>query len=537
MFFLLHVDVFYPLDELGNEKGELAILCAQFFRQIRASCRGRYLFVKVPATFNTILDVMTTKIFLISVSILSVLVAGCEKGSHANDATESDDTSLVGSDSDTSSSPADQCPEDPDKTEPGECGCGVPEGSCTDSDDSDPQDQCPDDPNKTEPGQCGCGVAEGDCSSSDRARWTFLVFMNGDNDLEHLVTRDLNELEQVGSGDGVHVVVQADRTEGYSTDDGDWTNTRRYYITQDNDTKRVSSEVVEDLAELDMGDPQVLSDFLMWAHEKYPAERMFLSLWNHGDSWRSPRRPTARSISEDHTSGNDISIANGELIEALKGIVAARGPIEVIGFDACNMASWEVAHSLRGYALNMAGSEAVVYDEGFMYGNAITLLRNNANVDGRTLADRLARMAVEKGRELTESAIDITALGDLTTAVDNLAELVLSNPGLSSPLLDARKKSGGADSDWKNWYLDLGDLGRALVGSNMPELQDSGRAIQAGIETAVISAYGNQPYDWTTGLTIMFDFEYSPTYLKTYTNGTWAAETSWDDLLMWLSKN
>ncbi len=54
------------------------------------------------------------------------------------------------------------CPNDPDKTEPGECGCGVPD---TDSDGDgtpDCNDECPDDADKTEAGECGCGTADTD---------------------------------------------------------------------------------------------------------------------------------------------------------------------------------------------------------------------------------------------------------------------------------------------------------------------------------------------------------------------------------------
>ena len=56
----------------------------------------------------------------------------------------------------------DGCPTDPNKTDPGTCGCGVPD---EDSDgDGAPEciDNCPDDPNKSEPGDCGCGVPETD---------------------------------------------------------------------------------------------------------------------------------------------------------------------------------------------------------------------------------------------------------------------------------------------------------------------------------------------------------------------------------------
>ncbi len=56
----------------------------------------------------------------------------------------------------------DQCPDDPNKDEPGECGCGRAEET-GDSDGDiviDCLDSCRDDPLKTEPGVCGCDIAE-----------------------------------------------------------------------------------------------------------------------------------------------------------------------------------------------------------------------------------------------------------------------------------------------------------------------------------------------------------------------------------------
>ncbi len=72
--------------------------------------------------------------------------------------------SISQADADNDGTPdcSDGCPNDPNKTSPGACGCGVPD---TDSDgDGVPNciDGCPNDPNKTSPGSCGCGVPDTD---------------------------------------------------------------------------------------------------------------------------------------------------------------------------------------------------------------------------------------------------------------------------------------------------------------------------------------------------------------------------------------
>ena len=72
-------------------------------------------------------------------------------------------------DSDGLINACDGCPNDPAKTEPGICGCGVADTD-TDSDGTaDCNDGCPTDPAKTEPGICGCGVAETDTDGDGTA--------------------------------------------------------------------------------------------------------------------------------------------------------------------------------------------------------------------------------------------------------------------------------------------------------------------------------------------------------------------------------
>lgn len=59
-----------------------------------------------------------------------------------------------------SSACADECPDDPNKTEPGICGCGISDDDSDGDATVDCLDGCPNDPNKTEPGICGCGVPD-----------------------------------------------------------------------------------------------------------------------------------------------------------------------------------------------------------------------------------------------------------------------------------------------------------------------------------------------------------------------------------------
>jgi uncharacterized repeat protein (TIGR01451 family) len=56
----------------------------------------------------------------------------------------------------------DLCPNDPNKTAPGQCGCGIPDTDTDGDGTADCHDLCPADPHKTAPGACGCGVPDTD---------------------------------------------------------------------------------------------------------------------------------------------------------------------------------------------------------------------------------------------------------------------------------------------------------------------------------------------------------------------------------------
>ncbi len=103
---------------------------------------------------------------VLPILLFSLLISGCPgNGSNGNDCKDSDGDGIDGYDVQTCPAGEDRCDDDPQKTEPGLCGCGLADTD-TDSDGTpDCDDGCPDDPQKTEPGLCGCGLADADSDS------------------------------------------------------------------------------------------------------------------------------------------------------------------------------------------------------------------------------------------------------------------------------------------------------------------------------------------------------------------------------------
>src|SRR5512143_3462131 len=61
------------------------------------------------------------------------------------------------------------------------------------------------------------------------AKWTYMVYMAGDGNLEHWLVQDIGkEFGKVGSNDDVNIVLLSDRNPGYATQDGNWTDTRLF---------------------------------------------------------------------------------------------------------------------------------------------------------------------------------------------------------------------------------------------------------------------------------------------------------------------
>lgn len=300
-------------------------------------------------------------------------------------------------------------------------------------------------------------------SDSTQKEWTFLVYLNGNNNLDSFGTLNINQMEMVGSTDQVNVVVQ---WASYGTH-----KVQRLLVKKDNDTTNVTSPVVQDLGAVDMGDWHSLADFIKWGAANYPAKHYLVDVWDHGSGWHQLQamesgtkmigaqgaifHPT--DISWDDYTGHFISTK--ELGQALADGAASIGhKIDVYGSDACLMAMAEVAGEMKDSVSYFVGSQDLEPGAGWPYDQILS--KWTAGATGKDVAVLVAQEYTKSyqggtngSQEVTASAYDLGQMDALQQSVQALGAELMK--------LDAAghaKISQAASNAAKFTYYDYGDL-------------------------------------------------------------------------------
>jgi hypothetical protein len=246
-----------------------------------------------------------------------------------------------------------------------------------------------------------------------QAKWTVMVYMSGDNNLEDYIVKDLElELAALGSTPNVQVTALADRGPGYDTSRGDWKTTKLYHPTQGMIADAASA--VADWGERNMGDPATLRDFVTWSKTNYPADHYALYFWGHGWGWHPDW------TMEDASSGSGDGLNPDEV----KSVQAQLGFIDVIGYDACNMAQIEIMALWAGKATALTGSQEFVNMDGIEYDVVLNQLNANPNMTADQVAVATSQSTIF---EVTWSAMAVdsrytalrTAVNDWSIALKN----------------------------------------------------------------------------------------------------------------------
>jgi hypothetical protein len=401
-------------------------------------------------------------------------------------------------------------------------------------------------------------------------KWTVMVWMAGDNDLEDFGDEDLKEMRRVGSTDDVNVVVQFDSMR----DD----HTRRYHITEGRGDP--GRDVVEELGETNTGDPAVAIDFFRWAIERYPAERLLGVIWNHGSGIdetdvyaRAARgRPSRgraaelddgverhfvraalsgrhrraifsttvdqassdRAIAFDDTSRDFLD--NIELKKVLADVKRQTGrALDVLGFDACLMNMVEVAYQVRGAADVVVGSEELEPGEGWPYDRVLRALASNPDQTPSELGAAIVDLYVESYRSgnITQSALNLRRVHVLQKAIDALAAALKKALRDATEYVAVTRALNATQRFDTPDFVDLGDFCREIARRSKSAavktaVKGSLEALGAQEGFVVAERHKGSRVSQATGVAIYFP---RGPVSKTYGRLDFSKDSGWDEFL------
>ena len=415
--------------------------------------------------------------------------------------------------------------------------------------------------------------------------WLVMLYQDADDEiLEKDIYIDLNEAERVGSSENVHIVAQIDRFRSGYSGDGDWTSTRRYYVTRDDDLTRVSSQLLADLGEADMGSGDSLVDFVGWAVANFPADRYILIMSDHGLGW--PGGWSDPSPGGVDGSRSPLASRLGQFLylnEIDQALEIARNEagidkFDLIGMDACLMSQMEVYAALQPHARVAVASEEVEPALGWAYAGFLEALSSNPGMtpqdvgklivqsyvredqritDAQARADFLRggsplggffgssnisadQLAAQLERNVTLAAVDLDNLPDLMTDVNNF---VYALQGENQSLVaQARGYAQSYTSIFGKQvppsFIDLGHFA-ALIGKNTrdAEVSQAAEQVLSSLSRFVIAEKHGAGKPGSTGVAIYFPNStlYSSPFTgpQSYTEiaERFADSSLWDDFL------
>ncbi len=253
-----------------------------------------------------------------------------------------------------------------------------------------------------------------------------------------------------------------------------------------------------------MGDPATFLDFLNFTYQNYPANHYGLICWDHGGG-------PMGGYGVDEIFEDRLYLQ--EMDAAFKASPVASKKLDFLGFDACLMATMEVAEMADSYANYLIASEETEPGTGWDYSFLSTM---NSSSDTVSIA-RSILTSYEKSMEsyrvapkYTLSCIDLSRLSSFRSAADKLYSKMADGVknGKYSAIAQARNKTQRFAQTSSSAY-DLVDMGhmaknlKSLYGSEVSSLQSA----LSGLVIQQVSNISN-----ATGLAVYFPYDNKTLY-------------------------
>ena len=181
-----------------------------------------------------------------------------------------------------------------------------------------------------------------------------------------------------------------------------------------------------------MGDESSLKLFLDYLRDGYPNfDQRFLTFWDHGNSYIG--------------FGNDTNFnADALLMDEIERAFqrSQPGTFDLIGFDACLMATVEVAKVIEPYAKYMIASEALEPEHGWLWSAVIQLYAQEGSITeaGKQMVDNFVQDVHDsESTGKTLSLLDLSRYDDLVAALSPVlsaySDQLLRNEAFSDSLI------------------------------------------------------------------------------------------------------
>jgi hypothetical protein len=371
--------------------------------------------------------------------------------------------------------------------------------------------------------------------------WTFMIYLDGDNDLDPwgLYTIDLMVRGLAAGGYGsVAIPVLYDHEGAGGAEQG--VVTAQGYVK------------LADVPEPDMSSGDTLAAFIEWAMKGWPAERYVLDMWDHGSGWHYLcSDSTTRAAGAEPP---DDRMLIDELARGIRaGEQAAGRPVDMVLFEACDMAMVEVTYELRGLCDVVVGTELTQDYEGIPWERTMATLDASPGMStmdlGRAMVDDLVWSYRVQNKDASMigalSAIDMAGQAELVASLDGLALSLRSNMkvwqgAVSSAASVAKNQMGFGGVSGTGWFVDVyklaDELGRQIDDAQVDYWTERVKAaVSAGLYTAISKNLVGKCY----GIDVAFppsqsayDLKCWPIYDYDGCGLDFAADTQWDEMLL-----
>ena len=269
-------------------------------------------------------------------------------------------------------------------------------------------------------------------------------------------------------------------------------------------------QLLEEQDTANMGEAQTLYEFLAFANENYPADKVAVTFWNHGGG-------SVNGAAFDEIYGYD-SLDLSEMYQAFDAVWPAdtdNPSLDLVGFDTCLMATIDVAAVFQNFAKYLVASEEVEPGNGWYYTGWLGALADNSGMNGEDLGIAICNSyyegceAVGTQDQTTLSVTNLTKLTPLLDAYETFGQeafvAATEEPGFFAELGRAAAQTenygGNAREQGYTNMIDLGHLARQTAWM-LPSAQNVSDALDDCIVYRVGGVYRSE----ATGLSCYYSY-------------------------------